>query len=216
MKRADSSKRVLDWLLPERTSARTRRRRYRERIDALRRTSFTNDAYFDYVFLLEDLDDAQLITELRSTFRREWLHVMRRELVRNLSSGQFALARRQTARMQWEWRQGSGAGTPDAVAKLIEHLEHPLAAPAPRSLDEVVDGFRAVGLEATDVVVNWLATSTGDVKRGAQHLFSRGGASGRHLVRRWAERDQVVQAWLATHEAHAAPPVAPAWSPPAL
>ncbi|MFL7810011.1 MAG: hypothetical protein AB8I80_15345 [Anaerolineae bacterium] len=197
MKRLRGFNRLSRWLRPR---ARDVSRFYRERIDALRHASPSDNAFFDYVFLLGELDDDELIAELRGTFRREWVLQMRRELARYLRTRQFELARRRIADMGWEWQEGVGQGAPAAVAKLIEHLEHPGTPLSVQALDDVLDGFKAIGLEATEPIVAWIAASAGDVERTADVLFSRAGTSGRYLVRQWGQRDRAVQAWLRARE----------------
>lgn len=216
MKGLPSGDRVRSWLRPKRVLGGDQRRLYRDRIDALRHPPFTDDTYYDYLFLLGELNDTDLVAELRGTFRREWLSLMRRDLARLLEERRFDAARRRAADMRWEWQEGVAAGAADAILGLIAGLENPLSTPAPKTLHEVAGGFRVVGLEATDAIVGWLTSSNADMERVAQQLFSRDGVGGRYLVRRWAECDPRVEAWLRTYEPLAAPGLPVAGGPCAI
>ncbi|HSJ56575.1 MAG TPA: hypothetical protein VLC95_05315 [Anaerolineae bacterium] len=213
MKRSRSVTRLFQGLRPRDARARGRRRFYHERIEALRRADSSRDGFYDYLFLFAELQDGNLINELRTTFRREWAPQMRRELGRHLRAGDWATARRRIEEMHWEWQEGVGERAPVAIAAMIEHLEHHSGPPCRETIREIADGFQAVGLEATGPVVQWLATSGPGDGRVAEFLFSHAGASGRYLVRRWAERDRAVEAWLSRWEAFSRPSWPPAGGP---
>ena len=178
----------------------------RERIDALRDLMPSDRAFRSYMSLwTEHRANADVLRELRNAFRPEWLHQLRQQLGRCLKARQFDEAQKQIDDLAWEWRQAASERTFLTIRPLIQHLRKPAAMASQQALYDVLEGFRAVGLEAAEPVVDWLEQVRPDPEAARYVLFRHGGAGGRYLLRRWGERDEQVRQRLREWEVEALP-----------
>lgn len=192
----------------EREQAAERRRKQRERIAALHDMSPAERAFWTYQSLRAEFKgDSEILDELRAAFRPEWLPYLRQQLGHQLCVGDWAEAQKVIRDSGWEWRQETGDGALGSVEHLVEHLQRPQVSPSKKVLGQVLDGFRAVGLEATRPVVDWLAVACPDFGLVQEVFFSEGQAGGRYLLRKWGERDPVVTRLLRRWEQEASSPI---------
>ena len=177
----------------------------RERIETLRDMTPSDRAFRSYMSLwTEHRANAEVLRDLRSAFRPEWLHHLRRQLGRCLRARQLDEAQKQVDDLAWEWRQATNERI-WGIQPLIEHLRKPVSPASQQALYDVLEGFRVVGLEATEAVVDWLERVRPDPESARYVLFRHGGAGGRYLLFRWGERDEQVRQWLREWELEALP-----------
>ncbi|MFN2224733.1 MAG: hypothetical protein ACK2UY_00465 [Anaerolineae bacterium] len=173
-----------------------------ELIESLHQAASSERAFSGYTFLLAEFHgDPAMQAELRRTFRPDWLPHLRRQLGRHLRAWQFAEAEAFLAEMEWEWQESAGEPALAAIRALLGHLQQPPGHPGRETLVEILAGFRAIGLEAVDVILAWLAGSQPQPEAMQEVLFRTGGAGGRYLLHRWAERDSQVRRLIEDWEA---------------
>jgi hypothetical protein len=97
----------------------------------------------------------------------------------------------------------------DTLHAFVGHLQKPTKPLLRQTLVDVLDGFRAVGLEATGPVVDWLTVVRPDPQDAKAVLFAEGGASGRYLLLQWGDRDEEVADLLRQWERQVLPPLHP-------
>ncbi len=107
--------------------------------------------------------------------------------------------------LAWEWRQAANERTFLAIQPLIQHLRKPAPPASQQALYDVLEGFRAVGLEAAEPVVDWLEQVRPDAEPARYVLFRHGGAGGRYLLLRWGERDDQAKRWMREWEMESPP-----------
>ena len=169
----------------------------RERIDTLRDIAPSERAFRTYMSLKTELQaNGDVLRELRNGFRPEWLHHLRQQLGRCLRARQFDEAQQQIEDLAWEWRQATNEKTFLAIQPLIEHLQKPTPPASQEALSDILGGFRAVGLEVAEPVVDWLELVRPDPDSLQHVLFRHGGAGGRYLLLRWGERDYQIKQWM--------------------
>ena len=174
----------------------------RELVQALDDAPSPEQAFYGYAFLQAEFrHDEVMQAELRRAFRTEWLPYLRRQLGRHLRARRFAEAEAFLEQMQWEWSESAGQKALPMLRALFGYLRRPEAYPGVQVLAEVLDGFRALGLEAAEPVLSWLSSAEPHPDAVREALFQKGGAGGRYLLRRWAERDRRLQALLQDWEA---------------
>ena len=189
-----------------REQATERSKARRERIDALRDITPPDRAFRTYMSLWTEYKaDPDAIRDLRGMFRSEWLHQLRQQLGRCVRARQFDEAEKQVEDLEWEWRQAANEKTLLAVKPLIQQLRKPAHSASLQPVNDVLEGFRAVGLETAAPVVDWLDEVRPDAEATRHVLFRHGGAGGRYLLRRWGERDFQVKQWLREWELEARP-----------
>ncbi len=178
----------------------------RERIDTLRDMTPSDRAFRSYMSLwTEHRANADILRELRNVFRPEWLHHLRQQLGRCLRTRQLDEAQKQVDELAWEWRQATNERTFLGIQPLIRHLRKPTPPASQQALYDVLEGFRAVGLEAAEPVVDWLEQVHPDPEAVRYVLFRHGGAGGHYLLRRWGERDEQIRQRLREWELEALP-----------
>ena len=178
----------------------------RERIDALRDITPPDRAFRTYMSLwTEYAANPDALRDLRNVFRPEWLPQLRQQLGRCVRAKQFDEAEKQAGDLAWEWRQAASEKTFLAIKPLIDKLRKPVNSASQQPLADVLEGFRAVGLETAEAVVDWLDNVHPDAEAVRHVLFRHGGAGGRYLLRRWGERDFQVKQWLRQWELESRP-----------
>jgi len=178
----------------------------RERIDTLRDITPSERAFRTYMSLKTEFQaNSDVLRELRNAFRPEWLHHLRQQLGRCLRARQFDEARKQMEDLAWEWHQATNERTFLAIQPLIEHLQKPTPPASREALCGILEGFRAVGLEVTEPVVDWLELARPDPGSLQHVLYRHGGAGGRYLLLRWGERDEQIRQWMREWELGARP-----------
>ena len=185
-----------------------RRRAQRRQMDALRNREHRKEALRTYLTLhAEFRGDADKLEELRTAFDPEWLPDLRMYLGRQLGTRQFDQACDWVIQMEWEWRQAAGEHAFYAIRALVEYLRRPVPQPSADVLRRIVKGFRAVGLGATQPVVDWLQGVQPEpgVLRAA--LFRESGAAGRYLLAKWGEQNTEIASLLRRWEQEARLPV---------
>ncbi|HSJ52524.1 MAG TPA: hypothetical protein VLC52_02155 [Anaerolineae bacterium] len=189
-------------LLAERKKAGLTERRLmqRELVEALHTAPSPERAYHGYLFLHGELGrDPAMQAVLHLAFSREWMPYLRQQLSRYLRAGQFAEALAFLDEMEWEWQEGAGPSFMPAARTLAHHLRRPVHGPSPEVVEQVLDGFRCAGIESAEPVLAWLARAQPDLTTVEKVLFRKGGAAGRYLLHRWAERQEElrsqVRAW---------------------
>jgi hypothetical protein len=193
----------------ERRARETERRRVqRERIEALRDEAPSERAFRTYLSLRAEFElDKDMLEELRNAFHPGWLPHLRQQIGRYLRAGHFEGALECLDVMEWEWRQGVDEKTLSTVRALIRHLLDPGTFASRDALQQVLDGFRAIGLEAVQPVVGWLVQAQPDPDYVHDVLFRDGGAGGRYLLSQWGARDEEVARLLRSWEQEAVPPL---------
>ena len=178
----------------------------RERIDALRDMTPSDRAFRTYMTLwTEHRADPDMLREVRNAFRPEWVPHLRQQLGQCLRARQFDEAEEQLDDLSWEWHQAVGERTYSAIEPLLQHLRKPVHSASLQPLSDVLEGFRAVGLEATEPIVDWLERVLPDPETVRHVLFRHGGAGGRYLLLRWGEREDEVRQRMREWEMEAVP-----------
>lgn len=197
-----------------RARATERRLLQHELVEALHEAASPERAFHGYAFLQAEFqDDPAMQAELRRTFRPDWLPHLRRQLGRHLRVRQFAEAQAFLAEMEWEWQESAGEHALAAIHTLLGHLQQPTGSPGTEALAQVLAGFRIIGLEVADVILAWLARTEPEPEALQEVLFRTGGAGGRYLLRRWAERDSQVRELVREWEASNGPTFRPQADP---
>jgi hypothetical protein len=170
-----------------------RRRVQRERIEAIRDAESPERAFRAYMSLRAEFrEDDDMLAELGSVFQPAWLPYLRQQLGRYLRAGQFDEAIAWLKEFRGEWRQTVREKTLAANRTLIRVLQDPDLFPSREVLGWILEGFRGVGLEAKEPIVDWLAHAQPSLGSVKDVLFRDGGAGGRYLLLQWAERNEKV------------------------
>jgi hypothetical protein len=178
----------------------------RERIDALRDITPSDRAFRTYMSLWTEYKaNPDALRDLRNAFQPEWLHHLRQQLGRCVRARQFDEAERQIDDLAWEWHQAANEKTYLAIKPLLQQLRKPTHSSSQQPLTDVLEGFRAVGLETAEPVTDWLEQAHPDQEATRHVLFRHGGAGGRYLLERWGERDDQVNQWLREWELESRP-----------
>jgi hypothetical protein len=188
-----------------------RRQQQSKRIGTLDDAKTPESAFQQYCRLLSEFGEhEELRNELKSSFNPLWLPYMRRQLGQALGKD-VDEAVKYLEKMQEEWQQCLDTDTMYVVRALLDLFKRQTATICEKDLEIILNGFRAVGLGATEAIVHWLKDRVQKAEFGGVEkvLFRNGSAAGRYLLLRWAAQDKdltsLLMNWEKTSISHPLP-----------